>query len=72
MELHDIVRELKEEKALLDEVIYSLEGLHSFDGGGSHRPYKAVGRRGRKTMSEEERKVVSERMRKYWEGRRKE
>ncbi len=70
MELHDIVRELKEEKALLDEVIYSLEGLHSFDGG-SQRPYKAAGRRGRKTMSEEERKVVSERMRKYWEGRRK-
>ena len=70
MELHDIVRELKEEKALLDEVIYSLEGLHSFDRE-SQRPYKAVGRRGRKTMSEEERKVVSERMRKYWEGRRK-
>lgn len=70
MELHDIVRELKEEKALLDEVIYSLEGLLSFDEG-SQRPYKVVGRRGRKTMSEEERKVVSERMRKYWEDRRK-
>ncbi len=67
MDLRSIIRVLNEEKARLDEVIHNLESLGSSKGGSS----SATGRRGRKTMPESERKVVSERMRKYWEGKRK-
>lgn len=67
MDLRSIIRALSEEKARLDEVIRNLESLGSMKGipgGGSNR-------RGRKGMPESERKIVSERMRKYWETKRK-
>ena len=67
MDLRSIIRALSDEKARLDEVIHNLESLGSMKGipgGGSKR-------RGRKDMPESERKIVSERMRKYWEAKRK-
>ena len=67
MDLRVIISALNEEKARLDEVIHNLEALGKSKGGSS---VVAKGR-GRKTMPESERKVVSERMRKYWESKRK-
>ena len=67
MDLRVIINALNEEKARLDEVIHNLEVLGKSKGGSS----PTAKRRGRKTMPETERKVVSERMRKYWESKRK-
>ena len=67
MDLRIIIRALSEEKARLDEVIHNLESLGSIKrqpGGGAKR-------RGRKAMPASERKLVSERMRKYWDAKRK-
>lgn len=69
MDLHSIVCELHEEKSRIDEVIRNLESLVALEGGGG-RPYR-INRRGRKEMPEAERKMVSERMRKYWAAKRK-
>ena len=64
MDVYGALRELYDEKRKLDATISALEaGL--LKGGAS--PAK---RRGRKTMSAEERLEVSQRMRKYWENRR--
>ena len=66
MDLRSIIRVLNEEKARLDEVIQNLETL------GAAKGVRDVSkRRGRKTMPEAERKAVAERMRKYWEAKRK-
>ena len=62
-----ILRELYAQRDNLDRVIKQLESLESgssVDGGPK--------RRGRKSMGPEERKIVSERIRKYWEARRRE
>ena len=67
MDLRSIIRVLNEEKARLDEVIHNLETLGA--SKGIHT--STAKRRGRKAMPESERKVVSERMRKYWESKRK-
>jgi hypothetical protein len=65
MDLNKAIRELHQELDKLNEVIAALE---SFERTGtlpdSHR-------RGRKSMGDEERRLVSERMKKYWAGRRK-
>ena len=66
MDLRSIIRALSEEKARLDEVIFSLESV-----GSIKRHPVGASRRGRKGMPESERKIVSERMRKYWESKRK-
>jgi hypothetical protein len=71
MDIVKLICELREELARIDSVIAALERFArgvSETGGGS-TPAKS--RRGRKSMPEEERKMVSERMRKYWEKRRK-
>ncbi|HEY1242078.1 MAG TPA: hypothetical protein VGF16_16055 [Bryobacteraceae bacterium] len=54
------------EKARVEDSIAALEALDSTHA--SSRP--AAGRRGRKSMGTDERKQVSERMKKYWESRR--
>ena len=64
MDLRGIIRLLDEEKSRLDEVIHNLESL------GKSKSGSVVKRRGRKNMPESERKIVSERMRKYWESKR--
>ena len=61
MDLTATIDELRREKEKLVRVISSLEELQS--GATIAAP-----RRGRKSMSEEERREVSERMKKYWAG----
>lgn len=63
MDLYQAIQELYEEKRRLDQAIAALESQ-------GHVPAAPVRRRGRKSMNEDERKQVSERMRKYWESRR--
>jgi len=70
MDLQNIIRSLLEERSRLDSVIASLEALEKAEaaaGTGEGIPK----RRGRKSMSLEERHSVSERMRKYWENYRR-
>ena len=66
MDLRKTIAELYEEKARLDRVIASLEQL------AEEPPVVPLGvpRRGRKYMSPQERRKVSERMRRYWAGRK--
>jgi hypothetical protein len=54
---------------LLDRIIRELESL---EGGTVLALIHPAKRRGRKSMSTEERREVSQRMRKYWASRRKE
>jgi hypothetical protein len=66
MDLRKTIAELYEEKTRLDRVIASLEQLGETPFAVSF----ATPRRGRKFMSPEERREVSERMRRYWAGRK--
>jgi hypothetical protein len=65
MDVNKALRELYVEKRRLDVAIATLEAKAR---GGSYRRAKA--KRGRKSMSAEERAEVSKRMAKYWEERR--
>jgi len=65
MDLNKAIRELREELMKLNEVIASLEQFQS-TGTLPEPPH-----RGRKSMPDRERKLVSERMKKYWASRRK-
>jgi len=66
MDLSKTIAELYQEKSRLDKVIASLEQL-----GESAAPAPLLmQRRGRKFMSPQERRQVSDRMRKYWAGRK--
>jgi len=65
MDVNKTLQELYEERRRLDMAIASLEArLRAL--AKIARP----ARRGRKTMSEEERRAVSMRMAKYWEARK--
>ena len=66
MNLSEIIRTLQVEKARVEDSIAALEALDPSHSSSR----RAVGRRGRKSMGSEERKQVSERMKKYWESRR--
>ncbi len=69
MDLYRTIRTLHEERKRLEKLIESLENLKtSADGRVERNP---PNRRGRKGMSADERKNVSERMKKYWADRRK-
>jgi len=66
MDLSKTIAELYEEKTRLDKVIASLEQL-----GQESFPMSITShQRGRKFMSPQERHEVSERMRRYWAGRK--
>lgn len=65
IDLHGIIAELRGELARVDTAIAQLERLQN----GAAVPAKL--RRGRKSMSADERRQVSERMRQYWAGRKK-
>jgi hypothetical protein len=67
MDLQKTIDFLRGEIARLERVVGSLEELR--DGGIGVPPQKK--RRGRKFMNAKERLEVSERMKKYWTGRRK-
>jgi hypothetical protein len=64
MDLHRVIRNLHEELKKLNQVIAALE---EFQRTGN---LPAPKRRGRKSMGAEERKMVSRRMKLYWEQRR--
>lgn len=66
MDLSKTIAELYEEKIRLDKVIASLEQL----GEDPFPISMPTHRRGRKFMSPQERREVSERMRRYWAGRK--
>ena len=68
MDIYRIIDELRDEWKRLDSAIKTLERL--VDGTSTPEPSK--GKRGRKHMSEEERRAVSSRMKRYWEQRREE
>ena len=69
MDLYKAIQNLYAEKEKLEHVIASLEELQRTAGSSPAIPHSGK-RRGRKSMSSKERKEVSERMKKYWEGRR--
>jgi hypothetical protein len=66
MDLHATLLELLARKRQLENIIAELEELKTSDGSPSVRS------RGRKYMPAEERQEVSQRMRRYWAGRRNE
>jgi hypothetical protein len=68
MDLDKVIRKLYDERAKLDEIITSLEQLRRSAAVVEKEVVKK--RRGRKSMNEEDRKEVSERMKRYWAGRR--
>jgi hypothetical protein len=69
LNLNSILRELRAERDRIDRAIASLERLAAHRAGHVSS-VGAPARRGRKFMSGEERKQVSERMKKYWRSRR--
>jgi hypothetical protein len=67
MDLNQMLHELRAERDKLSAVIVELEELASSDNGVT----VPRSRRGRKSMGEAERRVVSERMKNYWASRRR-
>jgi hypothetical protein len=70
MDLTEAIRQLYAERERLDRVIASLERLENEPDALRSRAATPK-RRGRKAMTAEERRQVSERMRQYWADRRK-
>ena len=70
MDLYKAIQDLYAEKEKLERVIASLEELQRTSAANPLIPGRSR-RRGRKSMGAEERRDVSERMKKYWAGRRK-
>jgi hypothetical protein len=77
VDLYKAIRELVEEKKRIDRIIASLEamlkkGTTTTTAAAGRAAAKAVTakRRGRKSMSPEERRLVSERMARYWAAKR--
>ncbi len=68
MNIHQAIKELLAEKERLDRAIAHLEGMQKQRVDGAPPAQK---RRGRKTMDAQARREVSERMKRYWEARRK-
>jgi hypothetical protein len=71
MDLYKAIQDLYSEKEKLERIIGSLEDLQRAAGGGIPPMPKSGKRRGRKSMSVDERQKVSARMKRYWAGRRK-
>jgi len=69
MDLYKAIQDLYAEKEKLERGIASLEELQRTASALPALP-KSGKRRGRKSMSAKERREVSERMKKYWDGRR--
>ena len=63
MDLEDLIKRLQKECSTLDEIIASLEAMRSSLMEARAAVKK---RRGRKSVSMEERQMVAERMKKYW------
>ena len=69
IDLKGVLRDLYSQRERLERVIASLEALQ--DGSAAELSAQKKSNRGRKSMGAEERRAVSERMRKYWAARRK-
>ena len=69
MDISKTIQELYEERKRLDGAIAALESV--LEANADSTDGNPPSRRGRKSMSREERLKVSERMRKYWAARRK-
>jgi hypothetical protein len=67
--LTEMIRSLYGEKEMVDRAIASLEELQQISRPVEHSSTNE--RRGRKSMSADERRQVSARMKKYWAARRK-
>jgi hypothetical protein len=70
LDLYKTIQDLYAEKEKLQRVIASLIDLQRAAGGNIPLTPESRERRGRKSMSDEERQTVSVRMRKYWSVRR--
>jgi hypothetical protein len=70
MDLQPTIRTLQLELDRVKKVIAQLEQLQNAHGNGSGDSHHRS-KRGRKSMESEERRQVSERMKKYWASRRK-
>jgi len=68
MDLYSIIRELTQERDRLQRIIDSLEEMKSLSTDVPARP--EAKRRGRKSMDNQARAEVSERMKRYWKIRR--
>ena len=64
MDLRAVIKALRQELAQTDQAIAMLQRLQDEPGSTQSRP-------SRKFMSPEERKIVAERMTRYWASRRK-
>jgi hypothetical protein len=69
-DLYKTIQDLYAEREKLQRVIASLVDLQRGSGGDVPLMPKIEKRRGRKSMSDEERQTVSVRMKSYWSGRR--
>ena len=65
--MKETLRQLYVQRQRLDEVIELLEDLRKRKRGRSSKNRRGPGRR---SMGQEERRQVSERMKRYWENRR--
>lgn len=68
-----ILRDLHAEQERINQAIQAILSLREFQSTLMDRPVvppPTKGTRGRKSMSQEERQVVAERMKNYWQGRR--
>ena len=70
IDLYKTIQDLYAEKEKLQRVIAFLVDLQRRGGGDIPLMPKIGKRRGRGPMSDEERQIVSVRMKKYWSGRR--
>jgi hypothetical protein len=70
MDLYKVIQELYVEKEKLQRIIVSLEDLLGLVGRNIPPISKSGKRRGRKSMSDDERQIVSVRMKNYWSVRR--
>ena len=70
LDLYKTIQDLYAEKEKLQDVIASLIDLQRAAGGDIPPTPNGRVRRGRKSMSEQERQMVSIRMKNYWSGRR--
>jgi len=71
MDLYKAIQDLYAEKEKLERVIASLEELQRAAEAAEAVPGTGAKRRGRKSMGSNERQQVSERMKKYWAGRKR-
>jgi hypothetical protein len=72
LDLYKIIDALLEERSRIDHIIRALESAAPPGKGLRSRQsdFSRAGRRGRKSMGSAERRVVAERMKRYWASRR--